>query len=273
MTSLSISEGALRISVFLAVFVILAVFELAHPRRERSQPRLSRWRTNLGILLIDVIAQRLLVGALAFGAALYGQTHGWGLFNALKWPVPVEAALGFLKLDLAIWAQHVASHRWPMLWRLHQVHHADLDVDLTTGIRFHPGEIVLSAVFKAGVVLALGIGPWTVVAFEAVLNASSLYTHANIALPRRIDGALRWVFCTPDMHRIHHSADRAEADTNYGFFLSVWDRLFGTMRADPAHGHGRMILGLAHHQEARGMRIGALLSMPFMRDGVAKRKD
>ena len=166
---------------------------------------------------------------------------------------------------MAIWLQHVVTHKVPLLWRLHQVHHADLDVDLTTGIRFHPIEIVLSLLDKAAIVLALGIDPWTVLLFEAVLNASAVFTHGNVALPARFDAALRWLVCTPDMHRVHHSTERAETDSNYGFFLSIWDRLFGTMRHSPAKGQLGMELGLPIYRDPGRLGLGSLLAMPFMR--------
>jgi sterol desaturase/sphingolipid hydroxylase (fatty acid hydroxylase superfamily) len=175
--------------------------------------------------------------------------------------------VGFLVLDAAIWLQHVVTHKVPVLWRLHQVHHADLDVDLTTGIRFHPIEIVLSALYKAAIVLALGIDPWTVLLFEAVLNASAVLTHANVALPERLDRVLRWIVCTPDMHRVHHSTERAETDSNYGFFLSVWDRLFGTMRHAPAKGQLGVELGLPPYRDPDRLGLGSLLVMPFRRLG------
>ena len=168
-------------------------------------------------------------------------------------------------LDAAIWLQHVITHKVPLLWRLHQVHHADLDVDLTTGIRFHPIEIVLSLLYKAAIVLALGIDPWVVVLFEAVLNASAVFTHGNVALPERLDSALRWLVCTPDMHRVHHSTERAETDSNYGFFLSVWDRLFRTMRQAPAKGQLGVELGLPPYRDPGRLGLGSLLVMPFTR--------
>ncbi|MBE7185438.1 MAG: sterol desaturase family protein [Methylobacterium mesophilicum] len=264
MTGLAGSEAAWRLGAFAFVFMLLACAEHRAPKRNLGQPRLRRWTTNLGILLVDVLVQRLTVGAIVFGAGAWAQAEGTGLFNRLGWPFAVEAMLGFVALDLAVWAQHVASHRWPLLWRLHEVHHADEDVDVTTGIRFHPLEIVLSALWKALVVVALGIDPWAALVFEVVLNASSLFTHANAALPFRLDRALRWVVCTPDMHRIHHSVERREADSNYGFFLSVWDRAFRTMRDQPQSGHGAMRLGTTRTLGRKLGLIGSIL-LPFTR--------
>ena len=177
-------EAAIRFGIFLAIFALVALAEWRFPKRDRTQPRAVRWRINVGMLVFDVVAQRLTVGAAAFAAATYAEAHGWGLFNALSWPGWIEGLLAFLILDFAIYLQHVVTHAVPLLWRLHQVHHTDLDVDLTTGIRFHPIEIILSALYKAAIVVALGIDPWTVILFEAVLNASAVYTHGNIRIPK-----------------------------------------------------------------------------------------
>ena len=257
------AEAALRLGLFLGVFVLLGLAEILAPRRTNENGRKLRWSTNLGLLAVDGLAQRLTVGAVVISAALYAEAEGFGLLRLGDTPPILAAVLGFVALDFAVWLQHVASHRWPLLWRLHQVHHADLEVDVTTGVRFHPGEILLSAAFKASVVLALGIGPWTALVFEAVLNASSLFTHSNLSLPSRLDRGLRRVVCTPDMHRIHHSIRREEADSNYGFFLSVWDRLFGVMRAAPAEDHRTMPLGLPGQRER--LTLPALLLLPFRR--------
>ncbi|HEV7255321.1 MAG TPA: sterol desaturase family protein [Mesorhizobium sp.] len=260
-------EAAIRLGAFLLIFVLVALAEWRFPKRDRTRTRKERWRINLGILALDVIAQRLTVGAAAFAAAVLAQGRGWGLFNLLDWPFWLEALLAFLALDLAIYLQHVASHAWAPFWRLHQVHHADLDVDLTTGIRFHPVEIVASALWKALVVLLLGADPWTVILFEAVLNASAVYTHGNISLPERADRALRLLFCTPDMHRVHHSVIPRETHSNFGFFLSVWDRLFRTMRHVPERGHEGMELGLPEHRDAGRLGFVSLMRMPFRRAG------
>jgi sterol desaturase/sphingolipid hydroxylase (fatty acid hydroxylase superfamily) len=258
-------EPALRLGAFVGIFAAAALLELLLPGRARAQPRGRRWLANLGLLLIDVAAQRLTVGAAAFATALWAQAQGVGLFHLLAVPLWLAAPMGFLALDLGIWAQHVVTHKVPALWRLHQVHHTDLDVDLTTGVRFHPVEILLSAVYKAALVALLGIDPWTVLLFEAALNASSVLTHANVHLPDRVDRRLRLLVCTPDMHRVHHSVVRAETDSNYGFCLSLWDRLFGTMRHAPAAGQLGATLGLAQHRDARRLGLGSLLAMPLRR--------
>lgn len=254
-------EAALRLGVFLAVFAALASLELAVPRRPKATGLGGRWLANLGLLAVDVAAQRLTVGAAAIAAAVWAEERGVGLFHALGWPGWLAGLVSFLVLDLAVWAQHVATHKVPVLWRLHRVHHADHDVDLTTGVRFHPIEILLSALYKGALVVLLGAPALAVLLFEAVLNASSLLTHGNVAVPERLDRVLRWVVCTPDMHRVHHSTERVETDSNYGFFLSVWDRLFGTMRWAPAKGQLGVELGLREHPGPAG--LGSLLAMPF----------
>jgi sterol desaturase/sphingolipid hydroxylase (fatty acid hydroxylase superfamily) len=259
-------EAAIRFGVFVAIFLAIAGLELLLPRRPRVHARGRRWLINLGLLTVDVVAQRLTVGAAAVAAALWAEANGVGLLHRLAWPGWIEGLLAFALLDLTIWGQHVATHKIPLLWRLHQVHHADLDVDLTTGIRFHPVEIVLSALLKAGVVLLLGASVWSVILFEAALNASAVFTHANLRLPEVLDRRLRRVICTPDMHRIHHSTDRSETDSNYGFCLSIWDRVFGTFRWAPARGQMGVELGLPAERDPARLGLGSLLAMPFRQE-------
>jgi sterol desaturase/sphingolipid hydroxylase (fatty acid hydroxylase superfamily) len=256
-------EAALRVGIFLSIFVVVAIAEWKVPKKARVQSRWDRWRINIGILVLDVIVQRLTLGAAAYFTAVYAHEHGWGLFNALDWPPLVEGILAFLILDFAIYLQHVMSHALPAFWRLHQVHHADLDVDLTTGTRFHPLEILISLVYKAMLVAALGVDPWVVVIFEAVLNGSAVYTHGNIRIPEKIDRVLRWLFCTPDMHRVHHSVIPEETNSNFGFFLSIWDRLGGTMRHAPIKGHDGVEIGLAEYRDPKALRLRDLLILPF----------
>src|SRR4051794_1748359 len=264
-------EAALRFGIFVGIFAAVAVLELVLPRRPKDQPLGARWAANFGLLLVDVAAQRLTVGAAAFAAALWSERQGVGLFHLLSLPGWLAGPLGIVLLDLALWFQHLVTHKVPLLWRLHQVHHADLDVDLTTGIRFHPIEIVLSSLYKAALVVLLGIDPWTVLLFEAVLNGAAMFTHGNVALPLRLDTALRWLLCTPDMHRVHHSTERVESDSNYGFFLSVWDRLFRTMRHAPAKGQLGVELGLPPWRDPGRLGLGALLVMPFRRPAASPR--
>jgi sterol desaturase/sphingolipid hydroxylase (fatty acid hydroxylase superfamily) len=257
--------AALRLAIFLGLFAILAAIEALRPRRARSQKRAGRWFTNWGIVLLDTLTLRLIaiaVPLLAIGAAIDAGRRGWGLFNAVDWPPALEVALSVLALDLVIWAQHLAMHKVPVLWRVHRVHHADLDVDVTTAIRFHPVEIALSMVLKIGAVYVLGVSALAVILFEIVLNGMAMFNHANIALPRPLDAALRKLVVTPDMHRVHHSVQRDEHDRNYGFCLSLWDRAFGTYRAQPRGGHDGMETGLGWRDD-RPSRLGWSLLLPF----------
>lgn len=260
-------EPALRLSVFLGVFGAMAALELFAPRRALEQPKPRRWTTNWAIAALDTVAVRLLFPLAAVGAALDAGAQGWGLFNALDWPLWLEFALTLVILDFAIWAQHVASHHVPALWRLHQVHHADPDIDVTTAIRFHPGEIALSMALKIALVYALGPAALAVVAFEVILNGCAMFNHANIRLPERLDRWLRLFIVTPDMHRVHHSVDRREHDANFGFNLSVWDRLFGVYVAQPADGHEGMKIGLAPWRRGEPSRLWFSLGLPFRKPG------
>lgn len=256
-------EAAVRFGFFLAIFLIMAIWEVLAPRRPLSQNKWRRWGINLGLVALDVAVLRFTIGAAAFATAIYAQGRGWGLFNATDLPFWVEAIAAFLILDFAIYLQHVMSHALPVFWRLHRVHHADLDVDLTTALRMHPLEIIVSMVYKAGVVAAIGADPWVVVAFEAILNGASVFNHGNVRMPERIDRTLRWVVCTPDMHRVHHSVAAEEANANFGFFLSIWDRLCGTMRHAPALGHDGVILGLREFRDPKQLGLPGILALPF----------
>lgn len=258
-------ELATRLGVFFGLFAALAAWELGAPRRRLGNPKARRWSTNWAVALLDAALVRLLFPLAAVGAAWDAQAQGWGLFNALDWPVWLEAAVTLLALDFAIWAQHLVTHKVPLLWRLHQVHHADPDIDVTTAIRFHPVEIALSMLLKIGLVYALGPAAWMVVAFEVILNGCAMFNHANITLPPRVDAALRLVIVTPDMHRVHHSIDRREHDANYGFNLSIWDRLFGVYVAQPKGGHDGMTIGLKPYQDRAATGLGFALSLPFRR--------
>ena len=262
-----INEVTLRLSVFLALFALFAVLESVAPRRARVQARPRRWATNLAMVVIDTLALRalsLLLPALAVGAALDAWRNGWGLFNQLNWPLWQEMLLTVLILDLAIWVQHLVTHKVPLFWRFHRVHHADRDMDVTTGLRFHPVEIAASMGLKIGIVYLLGPQAIAVLLFEVLLNGTSLFNHANLRLPGWLDRAVRLVLVTPDMHRVHHSVRRDEHDSNFGFALSIWDRIFGTYRAQPAGGHDDMKVGL-EWQDAQPARLGWALWLPFRR--------
>lgn len=256
-----------RVGVFLGVLLALAGLERLMPRRRLVQPKPRRWATNLGLVVIDTLAVRALALALpilAVAAAADAERLGWGLFNALDWPAWVEVLLAVLILDLAIWAQHLVTHKVPLLWRFHRVHHADRDFDVTTALRFHPVEIAASAGLKVGLVYLLGPSALAVVLFEILLNATAMFNHANLRLPLWLDRVVRLVLVTPDMHRVHHSVHREEHDSNYGFSLSVWDRIFGTYVPQPKAGHEAMTVGL-EWQDDRTMRLGWVLGLPFFR--------
>lgn len=260
-------EGLIRLSVFLGLFAVFASVEAIWPRRARQQTRTSRWTTNWAIILLDTGMLRLMAIALpllAVGAAIDAKSQGWGLLNWVDFPAWIEITAAILILDFIIWAQHLITHKVPLLWRLHRVHHADVDFDVTTAIRFHPLEIALSMLLKIGVVYALGPSALAVILFEIILNGTALFNHANIRLPLRLDRAIRTVLVTPDMHRVHHSVHREEHDSNYGFSLSVWDRLFGTYIAQPREGHTAMKIGL-EWQDDRPAKLGWSLLLPFWR--------
>jgi len=269
-------EPALRLAIFVAVFMIMAALEFLWPRRQLRRRRLRRWLTNVGMaglasLLVRLLAMApRLIGAVslplaAVGAALAAEQLGWGVLGLVAWPSWLEFIVAIVLLDFAIWLQHLASHKITLLWRLHRVHHADPEFDLTTGIRFHPIEIVLSMLYKIAWVLVLGPTAMAVLIFELILNAGAMFNHANVAIPRWLDAVLRSVIVTPDMHRIHHSVHPAEHDTNYGFNLSIWDRLFRTYTIAPRDGHAEMTIGLEQYQNDKPTRLVASLAIPFQR--------
>ena len=254
---------AVRVGAAAAVFAAMALWEWLAPRRKLALGRRPRWPGNLGVWLIDAAAVRLLGPVTVVGAALLAAEKGWGLCPWLGLPIWAALLLGVIALDLTIYLQHVVFHHVPWLWRLHRMHHADLDIDVTTGVRFHPVEIVLSILIKIAAVLALGVPALGVVIFEVLLNATSLFNHSNVALPPRLDAVARWIVVTPQMHQVHHSVERAETDSNFGFNLPWWDRLFGTYRAKPAAGEQEMIAGLPVFRDSAELKIWRLLTQPF----------
>ena len=265
------SDGLIRFAIFAGVFLLMALIELLWPKRKLLVSKRSRWFTNLGISVTGTLLLRLMamlaVPVAAIAAAFYAERNGLGLLNQVAWPDWIKVIVALLVLDLAIWAQHWASHKVPLFWRLHQVHHADRDIDVTTAVRFHPVEIGLSMLWKIAVVIPLGASPLAVFLFEVILNACAMFNHANIALPLWFDRVLRIFIVTPDMHRVHHSVLRCEHDTNYGFNLSLWDRLFRTYTAQPAAGHQGMAIGLPPYQSEAPTRFGWSLWLPFGRQG------
>jgi sterol desaturase/sphingolipid hydroxylase (fatty acid hydroxylase superfamily) len=262
-------DGLVRLAIFAGVFLAMALIEFAWPKRKLSASKRKRWFTNAGIAATSAVLLRLMAmlaaPVAAVAAAIYAQANGLGLLNNVSWPVWIEVAIALIVLDLAIWFQHWVSHHVPIFWRLHKVHHADRDIDVTTAVRFHPVEIGLSMIWKIVVVVPLGAAPLAVFLFEVILNACAMFNHANIALPLGLDRLLRLFMVTPDMHRVHHSVVRREHNSNYGFNLSVWDRLFGTYRAQPEAGHQGMTIGLAPYQTEGPTRFGWSLLLPFRR--------
>ena len=258
------AEPLVRLGVFLAVLASLLALELAAPRRQRVVPRWRRWPSNVGIMVIDTLLLRLLFPAAAVGVALIVEANGWGLLNLAGTPDWLAIIVAVVLLDLVIYAQHALFHAVPMLWRLHRMHHTDLDIDVTTGIRFHPLEILLSMVIKLGAVAALGAPPLGVMIFEVLLNATSMFNHSNIRLPAALDRGLRRVLVTPDMHRVHHSIVARETNSNFGFNLAWWDRLFGTYRAEPAAGHEAMTVGLSQFRDPGELRLDRMLVQPLV---------
>ena len=264
MSGVLTSEVVLRLGAFLAVFAAMAVWEWVAPRRVLRMPKGARWTANLGVAALNTLLVRLLFPAAAVGAAAVAADHGWGVVALLNLPVWAAVPLSLVALDLAIYFQHVLFHAVPTLWRLHRVHHADLDFDVTTGLRFHPIETILSMFLKLSVVVALGPPVLAVLVFEVLLNATSMFNHGNVRLADSGERVLRSVFVTPDMHRVHHSVLRQEANSNFGFCLSWWDRLLGTYRAQPMAGHEGMTIATAHLQDARDQTLGWLLRLPAL---------
>ena len=261
------SEPLIRLAAFAAVFGLMALVELLSPRLERPELvgalKTKRWRTNVSLLVISSVMLRIVFPAGAVGAALFAETRDWGLMRAIGVPGVFAGIFAFVILDFSTWFAHLASHKLPVLWRIHRMHHADPGFDVTTGLRFHPLEILLSMGWKTIVVIALGAPVLSVLIFEIVLNATSMFSHANIRLPLAVDALLRRLIVTPDMHRVHHSVLRAETDSNYGFNLALWDRLFGTYVAQPGAGHDAMQIGLGAMSASIAPQLGASLAMPI----------
>jgi sterol desaturase/sphingolipid hydroxylase (fatty acid hydroxylase superfamily) len=263
------SEPVIRLISFAVIFSALALFEILSPRLERNEFRGAlksrRWLTNISILLISSLALRVIFPLAAVGAAIWAYDKGYGLLPWLGLPAWLAAIIAFIFLDFAIWLEHVASHKVPLFWRIHRMHHADTGFDVTTALRFHPIEIVLSMFWKALVIISLGAPPLAVLVFEIVLNGSSMFNHANISLPNGIDRLLRKIIVTPDMHRVHHSTDRRETDSNYGFNFAFWDRVFRTYNAQPAAGHTEMEIGLPNWRKDAPANLLWSLKLPFMK--------
>lgn len=258
--------GTIRLISFVLIFILIAIWEIISPRRILITSKKMRWFNNLSIVAINPVLLHLVFPLLAIETAQITQANGWGLLNIFSFPNLIALAVGFVVLDLVIYFQHVMFHAVPLLWRLHMVHHADLDIDLTTGLRFHPIEVVLSMVLKIAVIVALGPPVIVVLAFEIFLNGMSIFNHGNIKIPIAADRWLRWLMVTPDMHRVHHSVIIRETNSNYGFNLSLWDRIFGTYWELPKRGHTDMVIGLSQFRDEKKLTLPWLLMLPIIGD-------
>ena len=258
------NEITIRLSFFFGIFAVMAIWETLSPRRALTTSKGVRWLNNIGLVFLNSFVLRLLFPAAAVGMAALAQKQGWGLLNYYSVPFPVAAVVAVIALDFVIYLQHVMVHAVPMLWRLHRVHHADLDYDVTTGARFHPIEIILSMLIKFATITVLGPPVVAVIVFEVLLNATAMFNHGNVKIPAGIDRVLRLFVVTPDMHRVHHSVEDDEANSNFGFNLPWWDRLFGTYRDQPRAGHENMTIGI-HHYRAPGQVcwLPGILALPF----------
>jgi sterol desaturase/sphingolipid hydroxylase (fatty acid hydroxylase superfamily) len=264
--TLLIFEQYIRLAAFCGIFAVMALWELIGPRRKQTVGRTWRWPNNLGVVLVDTVLVRILFPTTAVGLALVANERGIGLLNVVSVPPSIGVVVSVILLDLAIYFQHVLFHAVPMLWRLHRMHHADLDIDVSTGLRFHPIEILLSMLIKLTVVVALGAPAVAVLVFEILLNATSMFNHSNVRLPLGFDRLLRWFVVTPDMHRVHHSVLTRETNSNFGFNLPWWDRLFGTYRAQPVAGHETMTIGIEQFRDPRELGLDRMLVQPFRSD-------
>ena len=257
-------EVIIRLGFFFGVLALIALWEIVAPRRALTVSKLLRWSNNLGLVFFNTLVLRLLFPAAAVGLAAFASSQGWGIFNYLEVPFWLTVVVSVVVMDFIIYLQHVMVHAVPLFWRLHRVHHADLDYDVTTGARFHPIEIILSMLIKFATIIVLGPPVVAVVIFEVILNGLAMFNHGNIRLPLGLDRVLRLLIVTPDMHRVHHSVEDDEANSNFGFNLSLWDRLFGTYRDQPRGGHEGMTIGIHKFRTpAEASRIDGLLLMPF----------
>jgi len=256
-------EPLIRLGFFFGIFATVAFFETRYPRRP-TRHKTQRWIANLGLITLNTLVLRLVFPASAAGIALVAEEGQWGLLHHYHLGPDLTLLLSVIALDLIIYLQHILFHAAPLLWRLHMIHHADLEFDVTTGVRFHPIEIILSMVIKFAAIAALGAPVMAVIVFEIVLNGCSMFNHGNVQLPGKVDRLLRWFIITPDMHRVHHSNVKQETNSNYGFNLSCWDRLFGTYRPQPRLGHEGMEIGLTQFRDRSRLTLPWLLILPFI---------
>jgi len=257
-------EPVIRLAFFFGILIAMFLWELIAPRRPLTTSKIARWFSNLGIVLIDSIVVRLVFPTALVGAALLVQQREWGLFNQFELSTLLKIFFSVLILDLAIYLQHAMFHSIPLFWRLHMVHHSDMDIDVTTGVRFHPIEIALSMMIKIIVVVLIGPPAIAVLIFEVLLNGTSMFNHGNVRYSQQIDSFLRLFVVTPEMHRVHHSTIRWETNSNLGFSFPWWDRLFGTYRPQPAKGHLEMTIGLDQYKEPKKLTLPWLIVLPFI---------
>jgi sterol desaturase/sphingolipid hydroxylase (fatty acid hydroxylase superfamily) len=258
------NEVVIRLGFFFGVLAVMALWEVVAPRRALTVSKAMRWLNNLGLVFSNTIILRILFPAAAVGVAAFADENGWGLLNYYNLPVALAVLLSVVAMDFVIYFQHVLVHAVPALWRLHRVHHADLDFDVTTGARFHPVEIILSMLIKFATIVVLGPPVVAVVMFEIILNAMAMFNHGNVRLPLGLDRVLRLILVTPDMHRVHHSDEDNETNSNYGFNLSIWDRLFGTYIDQPRRGHEGMTIGIHKYRDAKQVdQLPGMLMLPF----------
>ena len=258
-------EAPIRLGFFLGIFAVMALWEWLAPRRALTVSKVLRWSSNLGIVFLNTLLLRVLFPAAAVGMAMFAHSRGWGLFNHFETPYALAVVTSVVAMDFVIYLQHVMFHAVPALWRLHRVHHADLDFDVTTGARFHPIEIILSMVIKFAAIAVLGPPALAIVIFEVVLNATAMFNHSNVRLHLAVDAVLRWLVVTPDMHRVHHSVEQDETNSNFGFNLPWWDRLLGTYRAQPRAGHEAMTIGIDTFRDPKRCdRLWGMLALPFV---------
>ncbi|MBW2604138.1 MAG: sterol desaturase family protein [Deltaproteobacteria bacterium] len=261
---ISKNEWMIRLAFFGGIFLIVGLVELLAPRRALTTSKKSRWFANIGMVFIDTFVLRLLFPAGAVGISIWIGRQGWGIFHLIQWPLWIEVVLTVILLDFVIYMQHVMFHALPVLWRLHMMHHADMDYDLTTGTRFHPIEIIISMGIKAGAITLLGAPVIGIIIFEIILNGAAMFNHGNIFIPLGVDRVLRLLVVTPDMHRVHHSVFPSETNSNFGFNLPWWDRLFGTYRSQPMKGHEQMTIGLNQFRDPSRLTLLWMLVLPFV---------
>lgn len=257
-------EPVIRIAMLLGVLAMMATWEWVAPRRALSVSKAYRWSNNFGVIALGTLLTRLVVPAGAVGLAVFVESQGWGLLQVVNLPLWLTVLIAIVVLDFTIWAQHVMFHAIPTLWRLHRMHHADLDIDVTTGLRFHPLEILLSFGIKATVIVALGVPAVAVLLFEIILSSLAMFNHSNVRMPLVVDRVLRLLIVTPDFHRVHHSWYPHETNSNFGFNLSLWDRIMGTYRAQPDDGHEGMTIGINQFRDPKWERLDKMLIQPFV---------